>query len=94
MHTFSVRTSNAVPYSSISGTPSAFWANASYWNGVYAGQCSSSGILETQGSYAYYWSNSQYNPVGAYFLYFKTDSNAFPQSYVYKYYGFSVRCVL
>ena len=80
-------------YSSLSGTSANFWANATYWNGVYSGFYNNAGTLYDQASYAYYWSSTQYGASSGYSLGFNTGGTVYPQNNDSKNYGFSVRCV-
>ena len=76
-----------------SPTSPNFWANTTYWNGVYSGASNGSGALYGQASYADYWSSTQYNTYYGYVLCFATGGNVYPQSHNYKNLGQSVRCV-
>jgi uncharacterized protein (TIGR02145 family) len=59
---------------------------------LYSGSTGSSGSLDTQGSYGYWWSSTEYSAAGVYDL----GVNAAyvePQQSFHKGYGFGVRCV-
>ncbi|MDR2585872.1 MAG: Ig-like domain-containing protein [Prevotellaceae bacterium] len=63
------------------------------WGGAYGGFCDSDGLLFSQGSYAYYWSQSEASAAGGYSLFFNTGGYVYPQSNDYKYFGSLLRCV-
>ena len=52
----------------------------------------SSGTLDTQGSFGYYWSATEYNSSNGYHLDFDSTLN-YPNNGNVKAYGFSIRCV-
>ena len=52
-----------------------------------------SGSFNNAGGYGYYWSSTVNNSEYARLLVFYS-SNVNPENYNYRYYGFSVRCVL
>jgi len=64
------------------------------WGGAYGGRCYSGGSLTDQGSYAYYWSQSEFDSVDefGYGLNF-SDGIVSPQHNSNKYHGFALRCV-
>ena len=61
------------------------------WGGAFGGSCYLDGTLNSQGSYAYYWSATEYN-MGARHLGFGTNGIS-PQNWLSKYNGFTLRCV-
>ncbi len=63
------------------------------WGGQYGGYSGYNGTLSRQGSYAYYWSQTEYNATNGYRLYFYSNGGVYPQNSDYKYSGFSLRCV-
>jgi uncharacterized protein (TIGR02145 family) len=76
-------------YQGYYGYDAATWSNSSVWNGVLGGGYN--GSLYNQGSYANYWSSTQYNSYYAYFLYYLSDN--LDVDYTNKYLGMQVRCV-
>jgi uncharacterized protein (TIGR02145 family) len=69
------------------------WDASSAWEGVLGGLCSDQGVLNSQGSYARYWSSTYYSSGSAYLLYFYSATVAPGTSSGSLHYGFSVRCV-
>ena len=63
------------------------------WGGAFGGYCSSDGTLRSQGSWANYWSATEYNATSARYLYFGTSGSIYPQNWYFKYYGLTLRCV-
>ena len=64
------------------------------FGGLYSGYSGASGSSSSQGSFARYWSSSQYSATYAYYLYVGSGGGVGPQDdYRYKYGGFSVRCL-
>ena len=65
----------------------------STWGGQYGGFSNYDGSLSSQGSYADYWAQTEYNATIGYNLYFGSNGGVYPQDNNYKYLGFSLRCV-
>jgi uncharacterized protein (TIGR02145 family) len=73
-----------------SSSTSAVYIGA--WGGTYGGLCY--GSFYGQGSYAYYWSSTEYDSSYAYCLRYTSSNVVNPQDRSYnKQYGFQVRCV-
>ncbi|MCL2028661.1 MAG: hypothetical protein FWG79_09305, partial [Bacteroidales bacterium] len=73
----------------VSGTSGA----GQFWGGAYVGSCNSTGTLDSQGSYARYWSSSESTTTHARRLYFDTDGGVSPQVNYGKSGGLALRCV-
>jgi uncharacterized protein (TIGR02145 family) len=63
------------------------------WGGAYGGYCGSDGSLNSQGSSALYWSQSETTTTSGYSLSFSTGAYVSPQSSNVKHLGFLLRCV-
>ena len=63
------------------------------WGGAYGGWCTLVGTLHDQGSFAFYWSQSECGAGAAYNLYFGADNRIWPQDDGTKSNGNPVRCV-
>jgi len=61
--------------------------------GAFAGYCGSDGTLLNQGSWALYWSATEYGATSARGLSFGTNGSIYPQNWYYKYVGLTLRCV-
>jgi len=61
--------------------------------GAFGGACSSDGTLWGQGSWGYYWSQSEIEATLGRYLNFGTDGTIVLQHWDYKNYGFTLRCV-
>ncbi len=64
----------------------------SNWGWVYSGYSTDTGTLNSQGSYAYYWSSSINNTYYVHILYFHS-AGVHPATTHFKNYGATVRCV-
>jgi len=63
------------------------------WGGAYGGRCDASGSMESQGTSAFYWSQSWDGSVYGYNMGFNTNGDLVPQGSYYAYAGMSLRCV-
>jgi len=62
------------------------------WGGAFSGYCTVEGILGGQGSYAIYWSQTEYDANNGYNLNFDS-AFVIPQNHNSKGYGYTLRCV-
>jgi len=63
------------------------------WGGAFGGRCLSDGRLVHQGSWAYYWSATEYTATSARYLYLGSGGSIGPQYWLDKNYGLTLRCV-
>ncbi|MCL2414468.1 MAG: Ig-like domain-containing protein [Bacteroidales bacterium] len=63
------------------------------WGGTFGGACNTSGALFSQGTWAYYWSQSSDSADGGFLLRFSSTGTINPQHWGSKFNGFSLRCV-
>jgi len=63
------------------------------WGGAFGGNCGSVGALGGQGSWAHYWSATEFSAPNARHLYFDTSGVIYPQLWFNKNYGLTLRCV-
>jgi uncharacterized protein (TIGR02145 family) len=75
------------------GSSDGRWNASSKWQGVLGGWCNNAGALSNQGNSAYYWSSTQAGTNTAYGLLFESG-NVNSQYGDFKYYGYSLRCIL
>jgi uncharacterized protein (TIGR02145 family) len=63
------------------------------WGGAFGGGSTSDGTLNGQGSWAYYWSQSEFSADFGFILHFLSDGYINPQLALFKHFGFTLRCV-
>jgi hypothetical protein len=70
--------------------------NANYitrWGGAFGSLCLPDGTLTTQDSWALYWSQTEHSATNALGLNLGTSGAIYPQSWILKDDGFTLRCI-